>query len=73
MKIVDFMQGAIGRATRIALGLALIGAGIAIGGVGWILMAIGLVPLAAGAFGVCLVAPLLHEPLRRVRHGRLPT
>ena len=68
MAFVRFMQNTVGRAARIAAGLALIGAGFAFGGTGRVLVVIGLVPLAAGAFGFCLVAPLFHAPLRHANH-----
>ena len=49
-------------------GLALVGTGIAIGGIGWMLAVVGLVPLAAGMFGFCLLAPMIHAPLRPATH-----
>jgi hypothetical protein len=65
MKAVRFMNGTAGRAGRVLAGLALIIGGIAAGGAGGlVLAAIGVVPLAAGAAGVCLAAPLLRAPLR---------
>jgi len=69
MKVVRFMESSVGRGARVGAGLGLIGAGIALGGLGWTLVVVGLVPLAAGAFGVCLLAPLFHTPLRHVSHG----
>jgi hypothetical protein len=65
MRVVKLMNGMAGRSGRVLAGLALIIAGITIGGTGGlVLAAIGVVPLAAGAAGVCLAAPLLHTPLR---------
>ena len=59
MSFVSFMRSSAGRGLRIAGGGALIVAGIAIGGTGGTILAIvGVVPLAAGAFNVCLFAPL---------------
>jgi Protein of unknown function (DUF2892) len=52
-----------GRLTRVAAGVVLVVLGIALGGAWWILAAIGLVPLLAGAFDVCLLAPLFRQPL----------
>ncbi len=53
------MRSGAGRGLRIVAGGALIVAGIAIGGTGETILAIvGIVPLAAGAFNVCLFAPL---------------
>ena len=64
MKLVDFMTSSTGRLVRVAAGLALIGAGVLVGGgAGWVLGVVGLVPLAAGVFNVCLLAPLFHAPL----------
>jgi len=61
---VNFMSSRIGRAVRIALGSAMIAIGIRLAG-GWLALSIiGIVPVAAGAFGVCLIAPLFHRPLR---------
>jgi hypothetical protein len=65
-KLAVFMATSTGRLIRIVLGLALIVIGLwGIGDTaGWIIAIIGLVPLAAGAANVCLIAPLLGEPLR---------
>jgi Protein of unknown function (DUF2892) len=35
---------------------------ILIGAAGWLLAIIGFVPLLAGAFDVCVLAPLFHQP-----------
>lgn len=65
MKMVQFMNSPAGRAGRGLAGVALITAGIITGGAGGLVLAVvGLVPLAAGALGVCLAAPLLHAPAR---------
>jgi len=74
MRFIDFMAGNTGRGIRIAAGLALIALGAALGGGWWAVAAVGLVPLAAGAFDFCLLAPLAHQPFsgRRIRsraHG----
>jgi len=64
MTIVNFMSSRRGRGVRIVVGLVMLGLGLALGG-GWLALSIvGLVPLAAGALDVCLIAPLLHQPLR---------
>ena len=47
---------------RIVAGNVLVLAGAVIGGVGWILAIVGLVPLLAGAFDVCVFAPLFRMP-----------
>lgn len=60
MLFVDFMQTPLGRTIRVALGLVLILLGLfTIGGFGGAILAIiGLVPLVAGAMGVCIAGPL---------------
>jgi hypothetical protein len=65
-----------GRAVRIVAGLVLILAGFwwITGIAGWIVALIGLVPLAAGLFDWCVVAPLFGMPflgphLRRYLEG----
>jgi hypothetical protein len=65
MKIVRMMNSTAGRSARVLAGVGLIAAGAAVGGgTGLVLALVGLVPLAAGAIGACLAAPLLHAPLR---------
>lgn len=60
MSLVTWMNGAAGRLARVVAGLVLIGIGLAAGGMlGVVLAVVGLVPLLAGAFGVCLLAPLM--------------
>jgi uncharacterized membrane protein len=56
-KFFGFMEGPVGRALRIAMGLALILLGLGrIGGVGGLVVAVaGLLPVAMGAWGPCLV------------------
>ena len=64
MTLVNVMSTGVGRGARIAAGLAMVGVGLVLGG-GWLALSIvGLVPLAAGAFGFCLIAPFLYQPLR---------
>ena len=63
MEFFEFLASRAGRITRGVIGIALIVAGVALGGGWWALAALGLVPLAAAAFDVCLVAPLAHLPL----------
>ena len=63
MSFARFMASPIGRGARALVGLVLIVIGIASGGTGgWILAVVGLVPLAAGVFNVCLIAPLIKAP-----------
>jgi len=64
MTLVNSMSSGVGRGARIVVGLVMLGVGLALGG-GWLALSIvGLVPLAAGAFGFCLIAPLILQPLR---------
>lgn len=68
MKIVRLMNSPGGRAGRVLAGAALIAAGIVAGGTGGLILGlVGLVPLAAGALGLCLAAPLLRAPARARR------
>ncbi len=60
MKFAHFMATPAGRLLRGFIGLALIVWGYAIGSV--LLMVVGALPLLAGIFNVCLIAPLLHAP-----------
>ena len=62
--LFTFMASPAGRIARAVAGVVLIVLGIALGGAGWILAAVGLIPLLAGVFDVCLLAPLFHQPLR---------
>jgi hypothetical protein len=70
MALVHFMESTAGRILRVIAGVALVILGMALGGAWLILSVVGLVPIAAGAFGFCLLGPLFHHPLRdTVRHG----
>lgn len=55
-----FMASGYGRLARIALGVALMTVGLALigGTAGLIVAAFGLIPVAAGVFNLCPVAPL---------------
>jgi Inner membrane protein YgaP-like, transmembrane domain len=65
MRFVQLMNSPAGRAARMVAGLALIGVGAATGGTGGLVLALaGVVPLAAGAAGACLAAPLMRVSLR---------
>ena len=60
-----FMAGTTGRVIRAVAGLVLIAIGLLMGStVGYVIAAIGLLPLAAGAFDFCLVAPLAGLPFK---------
>ena len=64
MSLITFMSSSLGRLVRALAGIALIIIGLALGG-GWIaLSVVGLVPLLAGIFNVCLLAPFMGQPLR---------
>jgi hypothetical protein len=58
------MSSRAGRLLRVVAGIALVVVSLELGG-GWLtLSVIGLIPLFAGALNVCLLAPLLSQPLR---------
>jgi len=62
MAILTFLSSTTGRAVRVVAGLILIAVGILLGGAGYVLAVVGLVPLAAGALDVCILAPLARMP-----------
>ncbi|GAC1436957.1 MAG: hypothetical protein NVSMB65_11070 [Chloroflexota bacterium] len=64
MAIMRFLVSGAGRGLRIVAGLVLIGVGLAVlrGPGGVVLALVGLVPLAAGVFDVCILAPLFGLP-----------
>lgn len=66
MSFSKFMASPAGRILRIVVGAALITWGLLIGSTVWTvaLVLIGLVPLAAGLFDWCLLAPLLGAPFQ---------
>lgn len=72
MPFVTFMQTPFGRALRIVLGLVLITLGLfTLGGLfGVIVAIIGLVPLVAGALGVCVAGPLFGTDFHGYRRSR---
>ena len=64
MSFSKFMSTGLGRSIRVVAGVILIVLGF-VGGGGWIaLSVVGLVPLIAGLMNVCLLAPLMGQPLR---------
>ena len=71
MALVDFLAGSAGRWVRIAAGVVLVALGLLVIGstAGAIVAVIGLVPLLAGMFDLCLIAPLFGAPLigQRIR------
>jgi hypothetical protein len=59
VSFVSFLRSGAGRGFRSVAGGTLIVAGLVISGTGGTILAIvGVVPLAAGAFNVCVFAPL---------------
>lgn len=63
MKFSQFMASTAGRLLRIVVGLALVIAGLMMQStLGYILAVVGLLPLAAGAFDWCILAPLFRMP-----------
>lgn len=64
VSLINFMSSSVGHRARALAGIALIVIGLVIGG-GWMaLSVIGLIPLLAGAFNVCLLAPFMGQPLK---------
>lgn len=59
-----FIAGGVGRALRVAAGLAIIATGLlAVGGTtGYAVAAAGLIPLLAGGLDFCLLGPLFGAP-----------
>lgn len=64
MSLIKFMSSRAGRLLRVVAGVALIIVGLEHGG-GWLALSVlGLIPLFAGALNVCLLAPLMSQPLK---------
>ena len=58
----QFMASTAGRATRGAIGIALIVAGVLVGGIaGWVVGGFGAVLVAAGLFDFCLITGLVDN------------
>ncbi len=66
MGFARFMATGVGRSIRIVAGSILIALGVlrVRGGRGALLALVGLVPLLAGTFDVCVLAPLLRAPFK---------
>lgn len=65
MEIAKFLASSTGRIVRIIAGLVLIALGIWVAESTlwqWVLIVVGLVPIAAGLFDFCLLAPLFGGP-----------
>lgn len=74
LHFAEMMATPVGRLARIAAGAALVALGYALGGsLGIVLAVVGLVPIAAGLFNVCFIAPLLRVPLRGRKLRELKT
>ena len=58
MSFARFMASPLGRGIRIVAGLVMGGGG------GIALAVVGLLPLLAGVFNICAIAPLLKAPFR---------
>ncbi len=73
--LISFLASKAGRITRIVAGLVLIAIGFFVVDnttVGAILMIVGLVPLLAGIFDYCVLAPLFGLPIsgKKIRAGK---
>jgi len=71
--LCTFMASSTGRVTRVIAGILIIAFGFGFGGpLGIGVAAVGLVPILAGLFDVCLVAPLLGCPMSgaKIRAGK---
>jgi len=64
--LVNFMASPAGRIARIVVGVVLIALGL-LGNAGIIVAVIGVVPLAAGVFDFCLLAPVFGRPFSGVK------
>lgn len=72
MGFEEFMASGVGRTLRTVAGIALIVLGAILGGGWWALAVVGLVPLLAGVFDFCVLAPLFGQPVsgKAIRHQR---
>lgn len=65
MQFVEWMSKPTGRIFRVVAGLILIGGGLYFQGVwGYVVAVVGVVPVLAGVFNFCLIAPILGAPFR---------
>jgi Protein of unknown function (DUF2892) len=65
MAFAEWMAGGAGRTLRVLAGLILIGIGIYVQGIwGVVIAVVGVIPVLAGVFNVCLIAPALGAPFR---------
>jgi hypothetical protein len=73
MDFVRSLSSPAGRVLRALLGVAMIVLGAVLGGGWYVLAVVGLLPLAAGVFDFCLIAPLLHRPMASNKLRANPT
>lgn len=65
MQFAAWMSKPAGRVLRVLAGIVLIGAGLSFQGVwGYVVAVVGVVPVLAGVFNFCLLAPILGAPFR---------
>jgi Protein of unknown function (DUF2892) len=65
MQFVEWMSKPAGRILRIVAGIILIGVGLYFQDVwGYVVAVVGVVPVLAGVFPFCLIAPILGAPFR---------
>ena len=65
MSFVEWMSKPAGRILRIVAGIVLIAAGLYFQGFwGYVVAVVGLVPVLAGTFNFCLVAPIVGASFR---------
>lgn len=65
MSFAEWMSKPAGRIVRIIAGLILIGVGLYFQTFwGYVVAVVGVVPVLAGAFNICLIAPVLGAPFR---------
>jgi DUF2892 family protein len=65
MAFTEWMSKPAGRILRIVAGIILIGIGLYFQGVwGYVVAVVGVVPVLAGVFNFCLIAPVLGRPFR---------
>lgn len=72
MSFAIWMSRPLGRGLRIVAGLVLFGVGLYVGGAwGVVIGVVGAVPLLAGIFNFCVIAPILGVPFdaRRLPSG----
>lgn len=64
--LVYFLASPRGRFARIVIGLLMLwfGAYVFAQPLGYWVMGIGVIPIVAGALNICLMAPLVQEPVR---------